>query len=335
LTTEKLFVSAREDVARLAEILRGLRCTAVMRAMDGIVEAPELSMPVYDAEGRPLALLEINRGELDRSDMADALLRALLESAARAITERWFRLVHRRQWIIAAMRRDAPGMTLLLAIDREHRLAGADRNARLLLEKRGGRFDNQLRLAAFFQVSPTLLPRRRYGDYAVTLTDSDAGQPWVALITPPDTGAAELPQGERAMLHARPRLDSLAHLEAAAPRAREQRGLPHSALKRVEDHIHANLDSPLDIEDLASLVRMSASHFIRSFHKSIGLTPHRYVIQCRIVRARELLATTNLPLTEIALTTGFGDQSHFSRRFHELVGVPPGVFRGHVGGLQP
>ena len=42
----------------------------------------------------------------------------------------------------------------------------------------------------------------------------------------------------------------------------------------------------------------------------------------------------SLPLTEIALTTGFGDQSHFSRRFHELVGVPPGVFRGHAGGLQ-
>ena len=45
----------------------------------------------------------------------------------------------------------------------------------------------------------------------------------------------------------------------------------------------------------------------------------------------ELLATTDLPLTEIALTTGFSDQSHFSRRFHEIVGMPPGAFRGREG----
>jgi AraC family transcriptional regulator len=53
------------------------------------------------------------------------------------------------------------------------------------------------------------------------------------------------------------------------------------------------------------------------------------------MRARELLATTNLPLTEIALTTGFSDQSHFSRRFHEIVGIPPGAFRGNEGHLSP
>lgn len=106
-----------------------------------------------------------------------------------------------------------------------------------------------------------------------------------------------------------------------------QRGLSRSALERIEEYIDANLDSALDIDELAALVGMSASHFTRSFNKSVGLTPHRYVIQCRVAKARELLAATDLPSTEIALNIGFSDQSHFSRRFQELLGVPPGAYR--------
>jgi transcriptional regulator of acetoin/glycerol metabolism len=117
-------------------------------------------MPIYDEEGRPLTLLEVERGGMDRSDAADALLRALLQSAARAISERWFRLAHRRQWIIAAMRRDALGTTLLLAMDREHRLAGADRNARQLLERQGRWFDTRLPLSAFFRAISRSASRR-------------------------------------------------------------------------------------------------------------------------------------------------------------------------------
>jgi AraC family transcriptional regulator len=79
------------------------------------------------------------------------------------------------------------------------------------------------------------------------------------------------------------------------------------------------------------MIGMSASHFSRSFHKAVGVSPHMYVLQCRVIRAQELLATTQLPLAEIALTSGFSDQSHFSRRFHELIGVPPRKFRSLAG----
>jgi AraC-like DNA-binding protein len=364
--TDQLFSCAHEDIARLSEILHSQRCTTVMRGVDGVViplnaaasaiddgrsdanaagvdppsnafrlrDVPALCAPIYDAEGRLLTSLEVIQGDRDRSVSSEKLLRALIECAARAITERWFRLIHRRLWIVAAARRDAPGTSIVLAADRDQRLLGADRKARELLQSRGRRFEKHLGLSEFFQSSPALFRRRSYRDVAVTLRGSSDGDPWIALITPPDIGAIETCQDAHAVLHARPRLSSLAHLWAVSSKGREQRGLSHGALRRVEEYIDAHLGSALDVNELAAIVRMSPSHFTRSFQKSVGLTPHRYVIQHRVMRARELLASTELPLTEIALTVGFSDQSHFCRRFHELVGVPPGAFRGHNGSLR-
>ena len=100
----------------------------------------------------------------------------------------------------------------------------------------------------------------------------------------------------------------------------------------VREYVDAHLSSRLDVGALARVVGLSASHFSRSFQKAVGVSPHRYVVQCRVIRARELLATTQLPLTEIALTIGFADHSHFSRRFHEFIGVPPREFRRLAGG---
>jgi AraC-like DNA-binding protein len=349
--TAQLLGSAHEDIARLTDILSGLRCIAVVRGIDGVVsplneaaasidgygtaDAPALSAPIYDAQGRPLAALEVIPGEMDRSDSSDRLLRALIESAARAITERWFRLQHRRQWIVAAMRRNAAATSMVIAVDHDQRLVGADRKARELLDARGWRFDQNPGLAALFQSSPHLFRRRSGRDISTTLLASGDCEPWIGIITPPDIGASEPYHDGRAALHARPRLDLLTHSGAAPSQARRQRGLSHIALKRIEEYVDAHLDSALDIDELAALVRMSSSHFTRSFQKSVGLTPHKYVIQYRVMKARELLATTDLPLTQIALTMGFSDQSHFSRRFHELVGLPPGAFRGHEGQSVP
>ena len=100
---------------------------------------------------------------------------------------------------------------------------------------------------------------------------------------------------------------------------------------RVREYVDAHLGTRLDVDALARIVGLSASHFSRSFQKAVGMSPHRYVVQCRVIRAQELLATTQLPLAEIALTSGFSDQSHFSRRFHELIGVPPRKFRRLAG----
>ena len=118
---------------------------------------------------------------------------------------------------------------------------------------------------------------------------------------------------------------------AAQTRTASAGRLERQTFRRVRAYVEAHLDSRLDVYALARLVGLSPSQFSRLFQKAVGVSPHRYVVQCRVTRARELLATTRLSLTEIALTIGFADHSHFSRRFHEFTGVPPREFR-RLGG---
>ena len=106
----------------------------------------------------------------------------------------------------------------------------------------------------------------------------------------------------------------------------------HKTFTHVREYVDDHLSSRLDVRALARVVGLSASHFSRAFQKAVGVPPHRYVLQCRVIRAKELLATTRLSLTDIALDSGFADHSHFSRRFHEFMGVPPREFRRLVAG---
>ncbi|MEJ0037876.1 MAG: helix-turn-helix transcriptional regulator [Gammaproteobacteria bacterium] len=119
----------------------------------------------------------------------------------------------------------------------------------------------------------------------------------------------------------------LSLLEAEpAPTHRRMR-LPLYLLKRVHEHIDSNLDGTLNLGTLAAVARLSPSHFSRCFRNTTGITPHAYVMQQRLQRARLLIASTSLCLTEIALRTGFADQSHLTRRFNRRMGSTPGAFR--------
>ncbi len=104
-------------------------------------------------------------------------------------------------------------------------------------------------------------------------------------------------------------------------------GLPPRALRRVREFVEAHLEENISIQALASIAGLSMYHFARAFKQSEGMTPHEYLIQCRVRRAKDLLAATDLPLSEIALASGFSDQSHCARRFREHVGVTPSSYR--------
>lgn len=104
-------------------------------------------------------------------------------------------------------------------------------------------------------------------------------------------------------------------------------GLPAWRLRRVTDFIEENLDSELGLAELAAVAQFSEYHFSRMFKQSTGSTPHRYVMERRIERAKELLAHSQISIKEISNRVGFGDQAHLTTVFKRLTGVTPKQFR--------
>jgi AraC-like DNA-binding protein len=112
-----------------------------------------------------------------------------------------------------------------------------------------------------------------------------------------------------------------------ALRPRIRGGLPPRAIRRVREFVEQHLEENISIQALANIAGLSMYHFARAFKQSEGMTPHEYLIQRRVQRTKDLLAETELPLSEIALASGFSDQSHCARRFREQVGVTPSSYR--------
>ena len=113
----------------------------------------------------------------------------------------------------------------------------------------------------------------------------------------------------------------------SAPAPQVRGGLPPGAIRRVNDYVETHLSESVDLAELAGVAGLSVFHFARQFKQSAGVTPHHYLVQKRVERAQEMLASTNLSLSEIALATGFADQSHFARHFRQMLGITPGQFR--------
>jgi len=104
-------------------------------------------------------------------------------------------------------------------------------------------------------------------------------------------------------------------------------GLSPWQIRKVANHIEAHLDSPIRNEDLATIVRLNASHFGRAFRNSFGEPPHEYVIRRRVELAQGLMLSTDASLSDIALDCGLADQSHLTRLFRRIVGESPRAWR--------
>ena len=111
------------------------------------------------------------------------------------------------------------------------------------------------------------------------------------------------------------------HTSAARPTVRGTLG--KGVLERLKAHVVARLDQPIEVADLASIAGRSPFHFSRVFTRSVGITPHRYVVHLRLQHAIELVRERRLGLAEIAARTGFADQSHLSRWVRRVHGVSP------------
>lgn len=106
-------------------------------------------------------------------------------------------------------------------------------------------------------------------------------------------------------------------------------GLPTWKIRRLIDFIEENLDRDLTLEALASEVDISPLYLPRAFKSAVGQSTHQYVLRRRVERARKLLQTSDIPIAEIALSSGFSSQSHLSNWFLKLIGVSPAAYRRH------
>jgi AraC family transcriptional regulator len=97
--------------------------------------------------------------------------------------------------------------------------------------------------------------------------------------------------------------------------------------QQIRDYVHVNLAENLSIDCLAQVVQLSLGYFATLFRRTFGLTPHQYVVQQRIERARNLLRYSDLPILAIAHQVGFQTQSHFTRLFQQQVGITPKQYR--------
>jgi AraC family transcriptional regulator len=114
---------------------------------------------------------------------------------------------------------------------------------------------------------------------------------------------------------------------AAPPPLPAAPALDDPRLARVAERIEADLTGELTLDALAGVAGMSPFHFARAFRAATGAPPHRYVMRRRIERAKLLLRTTRLPVSDIAWRVGWENPAHFTAAFRKAEGVTPGAFR--------
>lgn len=120
----------------------------------------------------------------------------------------------------------------------------------------------------------------------------------------------------------------LRHYTPAGPALAESAGgLTAGQVRRVQDYIQAHLDSDLTLAALAAQTGLSPYHFARRFRTTTGTSPHQFVLRQRLAHAATLLRGGDHALAEIALASGFADQSHFTQAFKRWCGQTPSTYR--------
>jgi AraC family transcriptional regulator len=109
-------------------------------------------------------------------------------------------------------------------------------------------------------------------------------------------------------------------------------GLAPWQVKRACEKLDSDLGGKLSLEQIAAEFGLSVSHFSRAFKASTGLPPHQWLLRQRVKAAKQLMTIRDLPLSEIAISAGFANQSHLTRVFSAAVGVSPAAWRRQTQG---
>jgi len=109
--------------------------------------------------------------------------------------------------------------------------------------------------------------------------------------------------------------------------ARLPKPISQERIQTMLEYIHQHYYEKLTLEQIAASAIISGRECLRCFQSCIHKTPFEYLLDYRVQVAERLLRTTDLPITEIALQTGFSDSAYFSRQFKELRKMSPSQYR--------
>jgi len=283
--------------------------------------------PIFDPLGRLAAVLDTSSMNPQTTEQSLSLAMAATKISARGIEERIFREYFQHVWNLAATPSGGSDTAVLLAVDNDQRILGADQIARRLFSLNDEVLNRGLALATIFEYDSSIFRCKRMQDVAARLLRTGTDEPWNALITPPACGMSGLCSPTDALLHSRPRFGMLAHLPLSADPPTKRGGLAPARANRICEYIDSHLQENIALEVLAEIAQLSVHHFARAFRQSLGIPPHNYIVQRRVEHAQQLLRNTDLPLSEIASEAGFTDQSHLARHFRTIIGVSPGLAR--------
>lgn len=101
-------------------------------------------------------------------------------------------------------------------------------------------------------------------------------------------------------------------------------------IAKVAEHIRQNLAESLRSADLATLADLTPTQLGRRMRRVFHLSTAQFIRKSRIEHAAQLLATTTIPIAEVALDSGYGDQTSLTRQFRSTVGMPPAAYREHM-----
>ena len=283
--------------------------------------------PIFDADNKLVAVLDSSRIDVGLSNRTNGLVLAAVSASVRAIEERLFRHSFRRAWTIATAPPQTNGAGFLLSVDDDQRVVGADHLARAALGLHERDLLSGRSLSGFFHYDRCLFRHGGEQDSRAQWMRVGSESSWNVLITPPLRTPRELRNSEYATVHSRPRLSTLESLSAETVPAPARGGLSPAAKRRVCEYIEGHLDEKIRLDGLAALAGLSTDHFARAFHRSVGVPPHTYLLRRRLENVEHMLRKTQTPLSEIALATGFSDQSHLARHFRRWAGVSPSAVR--------
>ena len=288
--------------------------------------------PIFDPQGGLLAVLDVSKLHQQSDDQSFPLLLQTVIVSARAIEERIFREHFQHCWILAAAPSDDLESSLLLAIDDQQSVIGGDQAARRFFALSDKSLVEGFALSAAFAYDRSLFRRTADRDIPVRLMSARGdGRWWSALLTPPLSRSKVARSWAEAVVHSRPRISTLGDLMVAAAPEPSRGGLSPAVTRRVCDYIEGHLDEKMRLDGLAAMSGLSTDHFARAFHRSVGMPPHTYLLRRRLEHVEHMLRETRAPLSEIALATGFSDQSHLARHFRRWAGMSPRQVRWTEG----